>query len=37
LQSVMHLIQAHDFDFPVAFNNYRWALVVDSAFWYNYL
>jgi uncharacterized protein YajQ (UPF0234 family) len=23
LQSVMHLIQAHDFDFPVAFNNYR--------------
>jgi len=23
LQSVMHLIQTHDFDFPVAFNNYR--------------
>ena len=23
LQSVMHLIQTHDFDFPVTFNNYR--------------
>ena len=23
LQKVMHLIQSHDFDFPVSFNNYR--------------
>jgi len=23
LQSVMHLVQVHDFDFPIAFNNYR--------------
>jgi len=23
LQSVMHLVQVHDFDFPITFNNYR--------------
>jgi len=36
LQAVMHLIQSHDFDFPIAFNNYRWTLVVTSYIWYNY-